>query len=196
MELILLVRKAQSGDKEAIQEICQRFTGLVKKYAFQSHVRPIAEEAMAQGWLEVVQGIQQYDEQAGVPFAGYMESRVKFGIWNLFKRERRRWEQETQLDAGNQEEEGLSFLEQLADATDVAGEVEGKFIGEELRNAIGRLPEKQGRVIMGTLVGDERLTTLAVELGITPQGVYNLRQRGLARLKKEFIGIYKDIRQA
>ena len=83
MELIELVRNAQSGNEQAIAEICQRFTGLVKKYAFQSHVRPIAEEALSQGWLEVVQGIQQYDEQAGVPFAGYIESRVKFGIWNL-----------------------------------------------------------------------------------------------------------------
>lgn len=183
MELIELVRNAQSGNEQAITEICQRFTGLVKKYAFQSHVRPIAEEALSQGWLEVVQGIQQYDEQAGVPFAGYIESRVKFGIWNLFKRERRRWEHEAQLDGG-QEEEGLSMLEQLADDTDVAGEVEGKFLAEELMTAIAKLPEKQRRVIVGTLLEDERLTTLAAELGITPQGVYNLRQRGLNRLKK------------
>lgn len=195
MELILLVRKAQSGDRGAIAEICRRFTGLVKKYAFQSHVRLIADEALSQGWLEVVQGIQHYDEQTGVPFAGYVESRVKYGIWNLFKRERRRWEQEVQLDGGNQEEEGLSLLEQLPAATNVASEVGGKFLGKELMEAIARLPAKQGRVIVATVVDEERLTALAAEWGITPQAVYNLRQRGLTRLKKELIGIYKDIRQ-
>jgi len=195
MELIILVKQAQAGDEEAVQEICRRFTGLVKKYAFQAHVRSIAEEAESQGWLEVLQGIQQYDEQSGIRFAGYVESRVKYGIWNLFKRERRRWDHEAELDGGGQDEE-RSRLEQLADGTNVAAEVELHWIAHELTAALALLPDKQRRVIIATIVEQERLTVVARELGITPQGIYNLRKRGLASLKKACAGMYRDIRQS
>ena len=194
MELLLLVRKAQAGDEQAVSDICERFTGLVKKYAYQPHVRMIAEEALAQGWLEVIQGIRQYDEKASVQFAGYIESRVKYGIWNLFKRERRRWENEAQLDGNGQEDDELSTLERFADAADVAQEVEDQWLTEELRIAVGALPDKQREVIVRTVLGCETLTGLGAELGITPQGIYNLRQRGIGRLKKSCAGMYRDIR--
>jgi RNA polymerase sigma factor (sigma-70 family) len=190
MELNTLVKKAQAGDEQASGEICLRFAGLVKKYAFQAHIRSIAEEAEAQGWLEVIEGIRQYDEKSGVQFAGYMESRVKYGIWNLFKRERRRWENEAQLEGSSQEEDGLAMLAQLADSTDVAGEVELRWLSKEIMAGIGALPTKQQRVIVRTVLQEESLTCVAAELGITPQGVYNLRQRGLASLKRVCAGMY------
>lgn len=195
MELMVLVKKAQAGDEQAVSEICERFTGLVKKYAYRPHVRTIAEEALSQGWLEVVQGIRQYDEKAGIQFAGYIESRVKYGIWNLFKKERRRWEHEGQLDGGGQEEDRLSMLEQLADGSDVGREVERDWIAQELIAALTQLPDKQRRVIIRTVLHHESLTAMAAELGMTPQGVYNLRQRGFIRLKKTCAGMYRDIRQ-
>lgn len=194
MELIQLVKRAQAGDSQAAHDVCLRFTGLVKKYAFQPHIRPIAEEAQSQGWLAVVEGIKQYDESSGVQFAGYIESRVKYGIWNLFKRERRRWQNEAQLDGGS-DDEGLAMLDQLADGTNVAGEVELKWLSQELMAAVTVLPDKQRLVILRTVLGEESLTRIAAELGITTQGVYNLRERGLARLKIRCAGMYRDIRQ-
>lgn len=193
MELMDLVKRAQEGESEAIHEICLRFTGLVKKYAFQPHIRPIAEEAQSQGWLALVQSIKQYDACSGVPFAGYVESRVKYAIWNLFKGERRRWQQEGQLEGG-QEEDGLSLLDRLVHEGDVAREVELRYLSQELMMAVAILPDKQRQVILRTVVGDERLTELAGEMGITAQGVYNLRKRGLARLKNLCSGMYRDIR--
>ena len=190
MELTVLVRLAQAGNEQAVCDICERFTGLVKKHAYQAHVRGFAEEAVAQGWLEVVQGIRQYDETSGIQFAGYIESRVKYGIWNLFKRERRRWEHEAQLDGGGEDENGLSMLELLADGADVAGEVERRWIAEELIAAVKTLPSTQGQVIVRTVLGHEKLATIGMELGITPQGVYNLRQRGFNRLKRTCAGMY------
>ena len=194
MELTTLVKRAQAGDSQAIHDVCLRFAGLVKKYAFQPHIRLIAEEAQSQGWLAVVQGIRQYDEGCGVQFAGYLESRVKYAIWNLFKRERRRWQHEVQLDGGDNED-GLSKLDLLADKADVAGEVELKWLSQEMSAAVMLLPDKQRQVIIRTVLGDERLTAMAAELGITAQGIYNLRQRGLARLKILCAGMYRDVRQ-
>ena len=187
-----LVKRAKEEDDQAIHDLCQRFTGLVKKYAFQPHIRPIAEEAQGQGWLALVQGIKQYDEGCRVPFAAYMESRVKYAIWNLFKVERRRWQHEGQLEGS--QEEGLSILDRLSAPANVESEVELGYLSQELLVAVATLTRKQQQVIVRTVMGDEGLTQIAAELGITAQGAYNLRQRGLARLKILCAGMYRDIR--
>ena len=182
------------GDGEALQEICLRFTGLIKKYAFQPHIRPIAEEAQSQGWLALIAGIRNYEEGSGVPFPGYIDSQVKYAVWNLFKRERRRWEQEIQLEGG-QEEDGLGLLAKLPASSDVAMEVELEWLSQELRKVLLTLPQKQAEVIVRTVIGGEALTKVGEELGITPQGIYNLRKRGFARLKILCAGMYRDVRQ-
>jgi RNA polymerase sigma factor (sigma-70 family) len=192
MELDQLVRKAQMGDRQAFHELCTRFTGLVKKYAHKAHLRPIAEEAEAQGWLAMVQAVKSYDETSGVHFAGYVDSKVKFAIWNIFKKERRIWQGE-QLESGQGEEEVDSFA-QLPDKTDIAGEVEERWLSHELKTAVETLPDKQRQVIVRTIIGQETLTNVAATLGITVQAVYNLRQRGLARLKSLCSGMYSSER--
>lgn len=187
-----MVKMARQGDRDAFQELCTRFTGLVKKYAGKNHLYPIAEEAEAQGWLAVVQAVASYDETCGVHFAGYVDSKVKYAIWNLFKKERRIW-QEEQLAEG-QEREGVTAFSQLPDKADVAQEVEDRWLSGELRALIQTLPDKQRQVIVKTVLGTESLTSMAQALGITAQAVYNLRQRGLKRLKKLYAGMYDSER--
>jgi len=189
-ELAFLVKQAQGGAEEAFQQVCLRFAGLVKKYAFQPHLRLISEEAESQGWLAVVQCIRRYDVGCGVQFPAYVESQVKYAVWNLFKRECRRYQWEAELDGG-QGEDGVARLERLADGTDIAMEVEVAFVSQELDEAIQALPERQGFVIRRTILEDEGLKAVGMELGITAQGVYNLRQRGLGRLKMLCAGIYR-----
>ena len=193
MELGQLVRTAQAGDKQAFQEVCSRFTGLVKKHANKPHLRPIVEEATAQGWLAVVQAVKSYDEKCGVHFAGYVDSKVKFSIWNLFKKERRRWQEEVLLEGGAEDEE-LDAFAQLPDNANVAQEVELEWLSQELMTAVKALPDKQRQVILQTVVGHSTLKDVATELGITIQAVFNLRQRGVARLKALCAGMYTSER--
>lgn len=189
MSIEQLVIQAQAGNEggEAFAEVCRRFAGLVKKYANQPHVAGIKEEAAAEGWLAVAAAVRTYDPAAGVRFAGYVESRVRYAVWNLFKRERRRWQQELFL-TGSTEEEGKErpgLLDTLAAADNVEAEVEANFAVTAVREALALLPAKQQTAVARTLLGEARLADIAAELGVTPQAVYSLRQRGLARLRKE-----------
>ena len=191
MSIEQLVIQAQAGneDGEAFAEVCRRFTGLVKKYANQPHVAGIKEEAAAEGWLAVAAAVRTYDPAAGVRFAGYVESRVRYAVWNLFKRERRRWQQELFL-TGSTEEEGKErpgLLDTLAAADNVEAEAEANFAVTAIREALALLPAKQQTAVARTLLGEGRLADIAAELGVTPQAVYSLRQRGLARLRKELV---------
>ncbi|CVK19910.1 RNA polymerase sigma factor [Sporomusa sphaeroides] len=189
MNIEQLVIQAQAGNEggEAFAEVCRRFAGLVKKYANQPHVAGIKEEAAAEGWLAVAAAVRTYDPAAGVRFAGYVESRVRYAVWNLFKRERRRWQQELFLTGGAEEEakERPGLLDTLAAADNVEAEAEANFSVIAVREALALLPAKQQTAVARTLLGEARLADIAAELGITPQAVYSLRQRGLARLKKE-----------
>lgn len=190
MNLEQLVLEVQAGNtgESAFAEICQRFTGLVKKYANQPHLAEIKEEAVAEGWLAVATAVRTYDPAAGVWFAGYVESRVKYAVWNLFKRERRHWQQEILITSGctsEAEDEPSNLIETLAASDNVESEVETHFSNKIIKDALQKLPEKQRLAVGKTLLGEAHLADIATELKITPQAVYGLRQRGLVQLRKE-----------
>ena len=196
-ELVKAARQEANGG-EAFTEICRRFAGLVKKYAGQAHVASIKDEALAEGWLAVVVAVSTYEPASGVQFAGYVESRVKYAVWNLFKRERRRWQQEMLFDSNGEDESGVPVpdpFDGLTSADNVAAAVEMAALAAELRQAVTSLPEKQRLAIVGTLLNKEKLSVVAAELKVSPQAVYGLRERGLARLKTHLRGMYQSERR-
>lgn len=182
MELTILVARAQQGDKAAFTEICGRFRGLVKKYAYQPHLRPLGEDAEAEAWLAVVSAVQTYRTEAGVQVAGYIESQVKYRLWNVFKKERRKWEREVTADTADGEE-GPTLLEALPASDNVEAMIEQMEVAAGLEHALAELPERQRRALILTLVQGRRLTEAAQQLDVTPQAVHNLQQRGLTRLR-------------
>lgn len=182
MDLTKLVMQAQAGDAGAFSEVTRRFDGLVKKLSFQSHLRSIAEEAQAEGWLAMVEAVKTYRQETGVPVAGYIESRVKYALWNLFKRERRRWQMEGPLETGS--EDGQPFLARLAEETNVAELVEQQEMGQMALQAVQALPERQRYVVVATLVGEVKLVEAARNLGISVQAAHSLRERGLVNLRR------------
>ncbi|MGI6093484.1 MAG: sigma-70 family RNA polymerase sigma factor [Veillonellaceae bacterium] len=191
MELINLVSRAQAGDAEAFAEICRRFEGLVKRQAYKPHLRSLGDDALAEAWLAVVEAVKSYDYTTGVHFAGYVESKVKFALWNLFKREQRRWQHELLMTEGEDSDLPNAFrLDMLAGTTNIEQEVEMAELGQELHAAIALLPERQRQALLLTLFGDNKLAKAAGQLGVTAQAVFNLRQRALNRLKKQFAGMY------
>jgi len=173
-DLCQLVREAQQGQAVAFAEVCRRFEGLVVKHAFAPHIRPIGEDARSEGRLAVVEAVGSYREASGVPFAGYVESRVRYRMWNMFKKERRRWRQEVWLDSDRPEEDA---------GVNIAVSVENQLLAAEVRQAIDALPDKQRLVITATLLGEVRLLEVAQTLGVSVQAVHKLRCRALARLR-------------
>lgn len=185
MELQDLIGKAQQGEQAAFATICERFSGLVKKQAFQPHLRPLAEEAQAQGWLAIAEGVKTYDPASGVPVAGYLESKVKYALWNLFKKERRRWQTEVAFEQGGDEKDDAGgLLAVLAAADNVEELLEQQEIRSELSQALTDLPERQRLAIVYTVLQGMSLNQAAQQLGVSLQAVHSLRQRGFSRLKK------------
>ncbi|MPN26004.1 RNA polymerase sigma factor FliA [bioreactor metagenome] len=164
---------------------------MVKRQAYQPHLRILGDDALAEAWLAVAEAVRSYDYSTGVHFAGYVESKVKFALWNLFKRERCRWQRELLMTEGEDADiPGAFRLDMLAGTTNIEQEYELAELGQELRAAIATLPDRQQRALVLTLYGDNKLGEAAAILGVTAQAIHNLLQRALTRLKKQFAGMY------
>lgn len=183
-----MVIEAQKGNAVAFEAICKQFTGLVKKSAYQAHIRTIYEEAVAVGYLALVEAIKTFDLSLEIKFAGYAQSKIKFAMWNLFKKERNRWRNEFTLEA--EMGEGSTVLDTLADDMDIEKQIELKILSNELLRCMEELPVKQRQVILLTLVAGKSLIETANLLGVTPQAIYSLKNRGIKRLRSFYT---KDI---
>lgn len=160
------------------------FAPLVRKYTWNK-----SEDVRAEAWLAVVEATKLYDSTKGVPFAGFVKSRVKYSVWNMLRKQHRQWEHEVDLESNENNEEN-SLIDILSSGTNVSDEVEQIFLMEELREAINMLPERQRVAVIKTVVYNFSQTETAATLGVTPQAIYNLRNRGLARLKKTLERMY------
>jgi len=186
MEVEEYVIKAQNGDELAFAEICKQFARLVKKSAYQAHMRPIYEEALSVGYLALVEAIKTFDRSLEIKFAGYAQSKIKFAMWNLFKRERNRWQNEVTLEA--QQGEDSTFIDTLASDINIEKQIELKILSNDLLHRMEKLPAKQRQAILLTLVSGKSLTETASLLGVTPQAIYNLKNRGIRQLQS----LYKE----
>lgn len=154
------------------------FEPLVRRYTWNK-----SEDVRAEAWLAVVEATKLYDSTKGVPFAGYVKSKVKYSVWNMVRKQKRQWQYEVAIEGDSDNEEN-SLIDTLPSDTNVSDEVEQRFLIEELQTAINMLPERQRIAVLKTVVWNFSQTETAAALGVTPQAIFNLRNRGLARLKK------------
>jgi RNA polymerase sigma factor (sigma-70 family) len=157
------------------------------KYAKQSHLAAIFEDAQSEGYLAVVEAVRSYNPAKKIHFAGYVDSRVKYAIWNFFKKNKRRWQKEIP-DTATFDGEEISILELLPIndqdfSEEIAAAIELKAQISKTKKILSELSAKQQKVINLTVFKEKQLKEAAQEMGITPQAVYNLQKRGLRNLK-------------
>ncbi|MBP2634072.1 MAG: Sigma-70, region 4, partial [Firmicutes bacterium] len=63
-----------------------------------------------------------------------------------------------------------------------------KILSNDLLHCMEKLPAKQRQAILLTLVSGKSLTETASLLGVTPQAIYNLKNRGIRQLQS----LYKE----
>lgn len=154
------------------------FAPLVQKYTWNK-----SEDVRSEAWLAVVEAKKAYDPAKGIPFAGYVKSKVKYSIWNFVRKQQTQWLHEVSIEREGDSEKG-NLIDTLPSNTNVSDEVEQRFLENKLRADIDMLPERQRFVVLKTVLCDYSQSELAAELGVTPQAIFNLRKRGLARLRE------------
>lgn len=154
------------------QLICQQFKPLVKKYA--GIYRRTVPDAESEAWLALLQAIHTFNPDMNVPLAGYLESRVKYGMLNLWKKEMKRKRMEYQTN---------NAFDYIVASDNPQAELERKETIARILSALQELPQRQLLVLVHVFVYDHKLTYIAQLLGITDQAVSQLKKRALRRLK-------------
>jgi len=155
-----------------IEKVCQQFIPLVKKYAWKYHNS--IQDAESEAWLIIIQAVNTYDPNTGVPLAGYLESKIRYGMFNIWRQEKRRQERFV----------GDDILDRLPAKNNLQMEIEQKQGLDRILDVINRLPPKQRFVIIHSIINHYNLDCIAKVLGVTAQAVCQLKKRALARLKK------------
>lgn len=182
MDIEELVDKAQRGNLASLEALCRQFAGLLQKAASGQHLRTVAEDALSVTRQSFFEAVKSYRVGGSVPFAGYAKSKVRFAVWNFFKRQCRLWQNEMGLESGEWEEEGEAARE-IAGAADTAAEAEARLLLGKALAIMKTLPDRQRRVMFYTVFCGYDLSRTAALLGISPQAAHALKKRAVNFLK-------------
>lgn len=171
--------QAKEKQEEAVLAILERteksIYAAIHKYARKPYD---TEECYAEGVLLVLECIESYDADTGVPFLAYVHTRLKYHFlhsWN----ER----QMVSLDAAA-DENGLRLLDLLCADEDTEAEILAKEEREALHGALAGLTERERKCVEGYYFHGLSLSEIAHSLGIAYRTAYNNKTRGLNKLRK------------
>lgn len=177
-----MILTAQGGDEVAMTELCRRFAPLVKSQARLSYLRTVEEEVESEAWAAVVQAVWDYDPACGVPGEGMIAARVRFAVWNFFKRERRRWQREEHLDYDWDKEEGS---EEIAGPEDTAEQALSSVLAADSRRALQRLPVTQRMMLERVYLQGMTLQQAGKVGGVSHQAVHKSCTAGIKCLRQQ-----------
>lgn len=109
--------KAKAGDNWAIQVLLNQYQNLLKHVSRQHHLLSIQEEAYEEAIICFYQAIKDFNESLGIPFAGFVKSRVYQGVHSLFRKYLRIWQNEVSLSAKIDEDD--EYLNLITDNKDI-----------------------------------------------------------------------------
>lgn len=188
MDVRLQIKRAQQGDPQALENVCQAIKPVVCRCFRRAHLRVLGEDAQIIGWIAALEALQNYDFRGNIPFTAYVGSHVRFALWNFFKKERKIWQRVESYDNLSSEESRDAAIPLLVDPRDSATEALRHMDSAQLKRSIAELPPRQRTVIALFAVGTS-LTAIGQKLAISPQAVYQLKKRALSRLKRDLHGM-------
>lgn len=178
-EISELVARAKEGDQEASEELIRRLQPLLISSIRRNYNNYREyEDLMQDGNLMILQSVNDYDPDRGVHFLGFIQSRIKFMYLN--KHKERTHDSLNKSRNGKDEDQDL-LLSNEPEAMDILIQ---KGTSESLREALGKLTERQRQVIVYFYLQDMKLDEIAGLLGISYRTVVNTKKQALDKMRK------------
>ena len=175
-ELKALVQAAQQGQQEAIDKLCDKFKGLVKKEAHLSYVQDaLGEDAENTAWEIFLEFIQQYKGRRYLVLPGLAKSYLHGKLLNKILR------QYSVNSVASLDNEGDAYQHNFPDNQDAIALLETR-VG--LETALATLSPQQREIIIDNFYHDLSLKECAQRLGCSAQSCYVHKQRAMQKLKQ------------
>lgn len=177
-----LVRRSQTGDKEAKTVLVEMFLPLIRRAAGQAHLTVVREDAEQEATLALLGAIEDFDANRGVPFPGYAKALVFGRVRTFFLKERRRWQREVMpVSSAGEEEESEDFFARVADERDAIGALEE---AESFRAELASLPKRERNILSMYYEKGQPLRVIGEQMGMTAKHVAVVKARAMKKLRQ------------
>jgi len=182
-DILFLVRGAKLKELECELALIKGFRPLIisfsYKYCFNKYE---FEDYLNEGVLVILKCIASYEEELGVPFAGYLKKELFYNYVARAKKHQNLSSLDATLPNGTS-----NLLEVLADDT-VA--IEGDFVHrEDLKALFAYLPllrERRRWIIEEHYFKKQSFIAISVKMGVTSNSLVKLHRRAIQDLRTHF----------
>ncbi len=178
------------GDGRSRARLIEAYQPLVFKVVMQLRLREtIVMDMIQEGTVGLIEAVERFDPKRGVRFSTFATYRIRGRILNALRRERlgALWlaPQADRMEA----DPDPARLETVPDpaAADRLAAVEDAVLLDQIVAAIGRLPERERRILRGAYLGEEEPRRIAGELKISLSHFYRLQKQALHRIQESII---------
>lgn len=182
-EKILWQQFKQADDMESRRRLIEHYQPLVVKSL--SRWRGKDAEMMdlvQEGTIGLIESVENFDPDRGVAFSLYALHRIRGRILNFLAKEAKTGQ--ILLRTPAESPAGLTVVESvLDDSLSVAETAERNFLLDQLRLAMGRLPNKERLALNGVYIEDQAAGQVASALQISPSHLYRLQKQGIRRVR-------------
>lgn len=169
-----LIKKCQSGDRRAFEELIRLYYDYVSGFLLKTTAdETLAEDLTQETFLKMIRNIEKFDPGGSAAFGTWLITIAKNCYIDHLRRNRIHLEDIDSLP--------------LADERSVADEVERKLQYEQLLEAMETLPPEQALAIRLKYVEDMTLAEIAERFGVQPKTVKSRIHDGTVKLRKKLI---------
>jgi len=186
----------EQGDLACRSQLIEHYQPLVFKVA----LRWRADEAglmdlVQEGTVGLIEAVEGYDHSRGVAFSLYAVHRIRGRIMNYVAREGKlNW---IYMDSPLNTEDALTLGECLVDGgAEVAAQAEHKFLVEQVRTAMERLPANEQVVLCGMYLEEREPRQLAQALDMSLSHIYRLQKQGIRRVRGMLSRLMQDMKNS
>jgi RNA polymerase sigma factor (sigma-70 family) len=183
------------GDGRSRARLIEAYQPLVFKVAMHLRLREaIVMDMIQEGTVGLIEAVERFDPERGVRFSTFATYRIRGRILNALRRERSGAPAaqpaggDVAVGPGTRDGDPARF-EAVPDpaSADRLAAVEDAVLLDQIVAAIGRLPERERRILRGAYLREEEPRRIAGELKISLSHFYRLQKQALLRIQESII---------
>ena len=182
-ENVLWQQFKQAVDMESRRRLIEHYQPLVVKSLSRWRGKDAGMMDLVQeGTIGLIESVENFDPDRGVAFSLYALHRIRGRILNFLAKEAKTGQILLRTPADSPE--GLTVAESVPDdSLSVAETAERNFLLDQLRLAMGRLPNKERLALNGVYIEEQAAGQVASALQISPSHLYRLQKQGIRRVR-------------
>lgn len=172
----------EAGNLTCRSQLIEHYQPLVFKMVMRWRSnQAVMMDLVQEGTVGLIEAVENYQPDRGVAFSLFATHRIRGRILNYLEREGKlNW---VYMDSPVDTEQSTLGDTLVDTAAAVSDQAEHNYVLEQLRSAMGRLPEREQVVLSGVYLDDQEPKELANQLNLSLSHIYRLQKQGIRRVR-------------